>query len=139
MLDKIVNFFLVHAAIVLPLAVALLLLVSSSARAVFKTLLRVLARPLLIVAVIALAYDGTRTLAGGSGLVMTSVADHLASLAPKSMDAIRALVSSRLHPVLWDHAIAPLVRLPAWLFAGVLGLLLGWIGRRRRDVRIFVN
>lgn len=139
MLDKIVNFFLVHAAIVLPLAVALLLLVSSSARSVFKTFMRVLARPLLIVAVIALAYDGTRTLAGGSGLVVTSVADHWASLAPKSIDAVRALVSTRLHPVAWDHGIAPLIRLPAWLVAGVLGLLLGWLGRRRREVRIFVN
>jgi hypothetical protein len=139
MLDKIVNFFLVHAAIVLPLAVALLLVVSSSARGVFKTLLRVLARPLLIVAVIALAYDGTRTLAGGSGLVVTSVADHWANLAPKSIETVRALVSTRLHPALWDSGITPLVRLPAWLVAGVLGLLLGWIGRRRRDVRIFVN
>ena len=59
MLDKTVNFFLVNAVIVLPLAVLFALAVSPTARSGFQALLRIVARPLLIAAVIALAYDGT--------------------------------------------------------------------------------
>jgi hypothetical protein len=36
-------------------------------------------------------------------------------------------------------AAAPMLRLPAWLVIGVLALILGWLGRRRRDVSVFVN
>ena len=139
MLDQIVNFFLVHAAIVLPLAVVLALVVSPTARAGFKSLLRILARPLLIAAVVALAYDGTRTLAGGSGLVVTSLAEHVASFAPGALEAMKAALTAKVHPVAWEKGLAPLLRLPAWLIAGALGLLLAWLGRRRKEVAIFTN
>ena len=139
MLDKVVNFFLVHAAIVLPLVVMLALVVSSTARAVFKWLLRFAARLLLIAAVVAIAYDGSRTLAGGSGLVITTLWDHWSALHPASIETVRQLLSAKVHPMLWDGAVRPLLRLPAWLAAGTLGFVLGWLGRRRRDVSIFVN
>ena len=139
MLDQIVNFFLVHAAIVLPLAVVLALLVSPTARAGFKSLLRILARPLLIAAVVALAYDGTRTLAGGSGIVVTSLAEHVSSFAPGMLEGAKAALNGKLHPMAWEMGVAPLLRLPAWLLAGFLGLLLAWLGRRRKQVAIFIN
>lgn len=139
MLDKAVNFFLVHAAIVLPLAVVLALIVSSTARALVMFLLRFVARPLLIAAVVALAYDGTRTLAGGSGLVITSLAEHWISLAPKSLEMLKALVTANVHPTAWDGGVQRLLSMPAWLVAGCLGFLLAWLGRRRKDVAIFIN
>ncbi|MGE0767713.1 MAG: hypothetical protein AB7L90_14715 [Hyphomicrobiaceae bacterium] len=139
MLDRTVNFFLVHAAIVLPLVAVLALLVSSTARAVVRLIARVVARLMLIAAVVALAYDGTRILAGGSGLVMTSLWDHWASLSPKTLEAAHKMVSSRLDPSVWDMVLAPALHWPAWLTAIGLSLILGWLGRRRREVRIFVN
>ena len=139
MLDQIVNFFLVHAAIVLPLAVVLALLVSSTARTGFKALLRILARPLLIAAVVAVAYDGTRTLAGGSGLVVTSLSDHWAHFAPSLLVAAKTWLTAKVHPLAWEVGAAPLLRLPAWLVAGVLGLVLAWLGRRRKEVPIYIN
>ena len=139
MLDQIVNFFLVHAAVVLPLAVMVALIVSSTARAGLMALLRVIARPLLIAAVVALAYDGTRTLAGGSGLVITPLAEHWASFAPKSLETVKALVVAKVHPVAWEAGVQRLLLLPAWLVAGCLGFLLAWLGRRRKPVNIFIN
>jgi len=139
MLDKVVNFFLVHAAIVLPLAFVLALILSATARAGFFSVLRIMARPLLIAAVIALAYDGTRTLAGGSGLVVTPLVEHWSSFSPASLEALKALVTSKVHPAAWDMVLTRLLRLPAWLVIGTLGLLLAWLGRRRKDVPIYVN
>ena len=139
MLDKVVNFFLVHAAIVLPLVVVLALVVSSTARTAFKWMLRVVARLLLIAAVVAIAYDGTRTLAGGSGLVVTSLWEHWNTLLPASVEMVRKLLVAKVHPLAWDVVLRPVLALPAWVVAGALGFVLGWLGRRRRDVSIFVN
>jgi len=139
MLDKVVNFFLVHAAIVLPLAVALTLVVSSTARSAIKLLLRLVARLLLIAAVVAIAYDGSRTLAGGSSLVISSLWEHWTALHPSSIEAFRKVIVAKVHPQVWDSAVRPVLRMPAWLVAGMLGVLLGWLGRRRRTVSIFVN
>ncbi len=139
MLDKIANFFLVHAAIVLPLAVVFALLVSSTARGGFLTLLRFVARPILIAAVIALVYDGTRTLAGGSGFVVTSLGTHWTRLAPQSLEATKNLLSAKVHPSAWDVVVQPVLHLPGWLVLATLGLLLAWLGRRRKQVPIFIN
>jgi hypothetical protein len=139
MLDKAVNFFLVHAAIVLPIAIALALVVSSTARSAVRLLLRLVARLLLIAAVVAIAYDGSRTLAGGSSLVISSLGDHWTTLHPASLEAFRKIIVAKVHPLAWDSAVRPVLRLPAWLVTGVLAVLFGWLGRRRRKVSIFVN
>lgn len=139
MLDKAVNFFLVNAAIVVPLVVLAALLVSGTARRWAKSLLRFLARPLLIAAVVAIAYDGTRTLAGGSGLVITSLGDHWKHLSPNTLEALRHLLTTKLPAITWNMGLAPLLRMPAWLALGIVGLVLAWIGRRRKEVGIFIN
>lgn len=139
MLDKIINFFLVNAAIVLPLAVLFALAVSSTARSGFQALLRIMARPLLIAAVVAVAYDGSRTLAGGSGIVVTSLAEHWIHFFPATYEAAKTVLATRVHPQAWELALAPVLRLPAWLVAGALGLLLAWLGKRRKEVAIFIN
>ena len=102
-------------------------------------LLRFIARPLLLVAVVALVYDGTRTLAGGSGLVVTSLAEHWQSFFPSSLEMLRGLVTKRVHPVLWDGGMVRVLHLPSWLVIGVIGLLLAWIGRKRHRVNVYIN
>lgn len=139
MLDKIVNFFLVHAAIVIPLAVLLAVVVSSTARKGVQALLRLVARLLFIAAVVALVADGTRTLAGGSGFVMTQAADHLALLWPAGPETLKKLVTARLHPAAWDYGMAYVMRTPTWVVLGVLGLMLALLGRRRKEVPIYIN
>jgi hypothetical protein len=139
MLDKAVNFFLVHAVFVLPALFVLMLLVSSTFRKGVLALLRFVARPLLIAAVVALAYDGTRTLAGGSGLVITSLMEHWVAFSPRTLEMAKALVTAKLHPDAWSLGVERLLRLPAWAVIGGLGLLLAWAGRRRKEIAVFVN
>ncbi len=139
MLDKVVNFLLVHATLVLPLVVVLALAVSSTARRIVRALLRLVARLLFIAAVVALAYDGTQTLAGGSGFVVTSLLEHWQTYAPQALAATKAAVAARVHPDAWDGVVLRVLRLPTWLVAGTLGLLLSWLGRRRRPIGVFVN
>ncbi|MBS0242945.1 MAG: hypothetical protein JSS20_12270 [Proteobacteria bacterium] len=133
------SFLLVHATVVVPVIVAIALVVSSAARRGLLSLLRLVARPLLIAAVVAIAYDGTRTLAGGSGLVITSLGEHWKHLSPNTLEALHNLLTTRLPASTWNLGLAPVLRLPAWLALGTLGLALAWIGRRRKEVGIFIN
>jgi hypothetical protein len=125
-------------AVVALLALAALVL-SAAARRAALVVLRVLAHPLLLLAVVALVYDGTRTLAAGSGLIVTSLAEHWQTLAPASLEASKAFVARRLTPALWDPGVMSALRLPAWLVLGGLGLAFAYIGRKRRAVNVFAN
>ena len=138
MVGKFVSFLIVYAAIIIPLVVLVLVCLFAPIRAAARTVMRLVARPLLLIAVVALVYDGTRTLAGGSGFVITSLADHWQSLHPASLQAFKAALS-QLHPVAWDAAGQRLVKLPAWVVAGGAGMLLAWIGRKRRALNVYVN
>lgn len=139
MFRQAVDFVIVNAAIILPAVLVVLLIWSRSTRTAASFVLRMIARPLLLVAVVALVYDGTRTLAGGSGVVITSLLDHWQALAPQSLEWLKLLVQRKLHPQLWDAGVLRLIRLPAWLVIGLLGMLLAWIGRKRQHVNVFIN
>ncbi len=139
MIQKVIEFLLVNAPYIVPGLIVAALFLSESVRAAACFVLRMLARPLLLVAVIALVYDGTRTLAGGSGLVMTSLLEHWNGLAPATLEALKTLMVKRLGAGIWDSGLLRLLKLPAWLVFGVLGLLLAYIGRKRQKVNVFIN
>ena len=139
MLGKAVEFLIVHATIIVPAILLLLLIWSRAFRAGAAFLLRAIARPLLLIAVVALVYDGTRTLAGGSGFVITSLVEHWQGFAPHSLEALRVMVTRTVHPQAWDSAVLRLLKLPAWLVVGAIGLLLAWIGRKRHHVNVYIN
>jgi hypothetical protein len=137
MIGKTIDYLITHAALVVPVVVIALLVLSTAARNIARFVLRFLARPLLLIAVVALVYDGTRALAG-SGLVITSVIEHWQTMAPASLEAVKAAIA-RVHPVVWDAALLRLLKLPAWLVVGICGLLLAWLGRKRQQANVFVN
>jgi hypothetical protein len=124
--------------VVAVLAVAALFL-SASMRRGASAMLRLLSHPLLLLAAVALIYDGTRTLAGGSGFIMTSLIEHWQTIAPASLESTKAFVTRRLGSALWDPAVMSALRLPAWLVLGGLGLLFSYIGRKTRAVNVFAN
>ena len=138
MVGKVVNFLIVYSWAIIPLAVLIALVLSRAARAGAAVVLRLIARPLLLAAVVALVYDGTRTIAGGSGLVITSLADHWLSLHQPSLAALQAMVT-KLHPLAWETGALRVLKLPAWIVVGAIGLLLAVIGRKRRQVNVYVN
>lgn len=139
MFGKVVDFLIVHATIIGPTVVLLLLIWSRTFRTGVAFLLRAVARPLLLIAVVALVYDGTRTLAGGSGFVVTSLIEHWQGFAPHSLEALRVIVTRTVHPQVWDGAVLRLLKLPAWLVVGAIGMFLAWLGRKRRHVNVFIN
>jgi hypothetical protein len=101
-------------------------------------ILRFVAGVLLLVAVIALVYDGTGSLARG-GPVTTSIGEHWSRLAPTSLKAAQGAVQRGSHPLVWDLVISRLLLLPTWMVLGTLGILLAYLGRRRRRVNIYAN
>lgn len=138
MFGTVVNFLIVHWAIITPIVILLLLVFFKSARSGATFMLRLIARPLLLAAVIAMVYDGTRTLASGSGLVFTSLAEHWQLSHPPSLAALKTSLS-KLHPMAWEPGALTILKLPTWVVIGTLGLILAWIGRKRPQPKVYVN
>ncbi len=98
--------------------------------------LRVLAVIFLLVAVLAAVTDVTYSMAGNR-MVITSLLEHWAKLAPQASQTAQA--SLRRLPLVWDFLLKPALSLPAWGFFLALGILCAWGGRRRSKVNIFAN
>lgn len=139
-MSQIKSLFLAYWPMIVPAVIVLALLLSASARRVAKAALRVLSRPLLLLAVIALVYDGTRSISTGNGsLIVTSLGEHWSAFAPTTLQNAQTTVRRRVHPALWDDGMARLLRVPSWLVFGALGIGLAWAGRRRHEIKVFAN
>src|SRR5262245_29301645 len=102
--------------------------------------LRFLAGILLLVALIAGIYDGTRALeSGGAKFTMTSLGEQWSKVAPLSHKNAQAYVKRYTHPPLWDGLIHPWLWLPTWAVFGSLGTIVAYAGRRRRRVNVYAN
>ena len=119
--------------------ILLLLVFVPSARTVTRIALRVFARVLLLVALIALVSDGTRTIASDGGIVVTSALQYWTELAPTMLENVKRTASLKIHPLFWDGVLVPLLSLPAWLFLGVSAVLILFLARKRRETNIFAN
>jgi heme A synthase len=121
-------------------AVILLTLVFvAPARTVAMVMLRIFARILLVVALLALVSDGTRTLATDGGLVVTSFLEHWADLAPASLETVKRTLSLKVHPALWDSVLARLLALPAWLVLGGAAIIIAYAARKRHRLNVYAN
>ncbi len=119
--------------------ILLTLVFFAPARTVAMVFLRIFARVLMVVALLALVSDGTRTIATDGGIVVTSFIEHWADLAPASLDAVKRTLSLKVHPALWDSVIARLLALPAWLVLGVVAVIIGYSARKRRRLNVYAN
>jgi hypothetical protein len=103
-----------------------------------RPFLRFLAGVFLLIATIAAVYDATRSL-GAGGLVMTSLMEHWAKLAPALLASARGAVQRAAHPLVWELGPTKLLGAPAWGVFAALGILCAYAGRRRRRVNVFAN
>lgn len=102
-------------------------------------LLRVFSGIFLLAATLALISEVTRAQLGVPGAPFTPLLDQLAASAPQMLMAIER-GTRNLNALLWDPALRSLLALPAWISLGGIALLLGWLGRRRRQrVNVFTN
>jgi hypothetical protein len=103
------------------------------------TVLRFLAGLFLIAALIALVDDATQPLTGAGPFSPTSLGRLWAETAPRSLAAARNAMSHGFGTLVWNAVIARLLQVPTFILLGVVGVLLGYLGRRRSRIEIFTN
>lgn len=101
--------------------------------------LRLLAGLCLLIAVLALVADASPWLGRSGDFDATSLAAHWKQIAPGSLERAEAAVVRSSPPWLWDPLVRSLIGLPTFVLFGGLGLLLGFLGRRRRRINIYAN
>jgi hypothetical protein len=103
------------------------------------TLIRLLGVWFLLLAMIAAVIDATKSLAGGGAWVVTPMGEQWKALNAQSLDAAKAWVTSTVGPYLWDPVITTILHAPTWVVFGILGVLLYWLGQKRKPVEVFIN
>lgn len=99
---------------------------------------RFLSAVFLLVATVALVVDATPAVYGAGGFHTTTLSEQWKELGPSSFEVARHAVTDAA-PWVWDNILEPVLDVPTFVMFGVLALLSGYAGRRRRTVRIFVN
>jgi heme A synthase len=138
-MQSITQFISANRVLTATAVILLTLVFVAPARAVAMVMLRVAARILLVVALLALVSDGTRTLATDGGLVVTSFLEHWTDLAPASLETVKRTLSLKVHPALWDSLLVRLFALPAWLVLGGTAIILSYAARKRRRLNVYAN
>lgn len=100
---------------------------------------RVLSGLFLLAATLLLISEATRAQLGVPGAPFTPLLTQLTQSAPAMLRAIEKSVSS-VHPLLWDPVLRSVLALPAWISVGSIGIVFGWLGRRRHErISVFTN
>jgi hypothetical protein len=94
--------------------------------------LRLLGKTLLLIAFVALAYDGARMLASpGDGLLLTSFSKHLKANFPQAQESLQQFALENGPAYLWNGIIEPMLVLPVSILFGALGSIFFLAGYRR--------
>ena len=102
-------------------------------------LLRIVGVWLLLVAMVAAVVDATKSLAGGGAWVVTPMGQQWQALSAKTFDDARVAVQTHASPFLWDPILTTILGAPTWVVFGILGVLLYWLGQKRKQVEVFIN
>jgi hypothetical protein len=102
------------------------------ARGMIRFLFRLLGFLLLAGAFVSFVIDGTRSIAA-SALRVTSLGQTLEVVAPGKVAQLQPMLE-KLHPKVWDPAAQWLLGSPTAAVLAVIGLVLLWIGRPRREL-----
>ena len=100
---------------------------------------RFLAAVFLLVATIALVVDATPWVYGAEPFDATSLGEHWQEMGATSYSAAKSAVSAVTAPWVWERVIGGFLSLPTFVAFGGLALASGYVGRRRKTVRVFVN
>ncbi len=57
----------------------------------------------------------------------------------QSLEAAKAWIVGHAGPFLWDPVISTILNAPTWVVFGILGVLLYWLGQKRKPVEVFIN
>ena len=101
-------------------------------------ILRFLGNISFLAAIVALIYDGTKSLGEGA-LSMTPLGQHWFNLSPGTLTLAQSAIEKHVSSTLWDPVIITTLLAPAWVVFGVLGLILHIVGRKRVRMNVFAN
>ena len=100
--------------------------------------LRVLAGIILLVAVIFAVNDATRSLADNEATAVT-IRETWSAVSPSSLGKAQSAVERHTHPLVWGWGVLALLQLPTCMLFAMVGLILAYLGRRRRRVNVYAN
>ncbi len=98
----------------------------------FAFLMRFFGYWMLAAAIVALVIDGAKTIAE-STLTITPLGQTWFELNAGSLILSQAAIERHVHPFLWDPVIQYLLTLPTWSVAGMIGVAMLLIGRRKEQ------
>jgi len=102
-------------------------------------LLRIFGVWLLLLAMVAAVVDATKSLAGGGAWVVTPMGEQWQALSPETLQDSKVAVETNVGPFLWDPVMTTILHAPTWVVFGILGVLLFWLGQKRKPVEVFIN
>jgi hypothetical protein len=102
-------------------------------------LLRIFGVWLLLLAMVAAVIDATKSLAGGGAWVVTPMGDQWRALSPETLEDVKSWIDTSVSPILWDPVMTTVLHAPTWVVFGILGVLLYWLGQKRKPVEVFIN
>ena len=104
-----------------------------------RMLLRIMGVWLLLLAMVAAVIDATKSLAAGGAWVFTPQGQQWQALSPETLRDAKAAIESSVSPMVWDPIMTTILDAPTWVVFGILGVLLYWLGQKRKQVEVFIN
>jgi len=98
-----------------------------------RFLLRFLGLILLAAAFILVIYDGTKSIAANS-ISLTTVQALWTLVHPSSLAKLKPLIEPYAKGLLWDPVTVSLLAAPAWSLLGIAGILLLFLGRKKKPL-----
>jgi len=98
-----------------------------------RFLIRFLGLILLAAAFILVIYDGTKSIAANS-ISITTVQALWALVHPSSLARLKPLIVPYANGLLWDPVTVSVLAAPAWSLLGVAGILLLFLGRKKKPL-----
>jgi hypothetical protein len=99
----------------------------------FRFLFRFVGLLVLAAGFIALVYDGTKSIAGGT-LAFTPLGQHWNNFHSTSLQLLQPAIERHVAEWLWDPVVLTILTTPAWLVLGIIGALLMLIGRKKKPL-----
>ena len=87
---------------------------------------------------IALIYDGTKSIAGGS-LVFTPLGQIWNNVHSTSLQLLQPAIERHVSPFLWDPVVLSILTTPAWIVFAIIGAILMLIGSKKKPLIGYVR
>ncbi len=93
----------------------------------------------VLIAVLMLVIDGTKSFKDEEGWATTTLAEQWNQMSATGFANFRTMVEEQLGSGAWEYGVLMALQIPTWVFFAALGALFYWAGRRRHRIEVFSN